>query len=97
MTDVPGSAVMLHRMRTAGGGGDAASPAAAWLSFAAAPAFAVMAVWTGASGSPPDMLCMATASPLNGMALMYALMSASHSGPWLTLVCRRWAGAALRR
>jgi hypothetical protein len=71
-------------------GGDACG-AAGWLGLAAAPTFAVMALWTGLSGGQPDMICMTMrdASPLNGMALMYALMSLFHTAPWLKLIARR--------
>ena len=57
-----------------------------WLSLAAAPTFAMMALLTAVLGG--DMLCMA-ASPLSGMVLMYVLMSAFHSPPWLKLIGRR--------
>jgi hypothetical protein len=63
--------------------------AAEWISLAAAPTFAVMAVLTGTlGGGPSDMLCsaMQDASPLTGMFLMYLLMSAVHLGPWLKLI-----------
>jgi hypothetical protein len=62
-----------------------------WLGFAAAPTFAVMALLTGVSGGPPDVLCSATrhASPFGGMAAMYLLMSAFHLGPWLRLISSR--------
>jgi hypothetical protein len=62
---------------------------ACWLSLAAAPTFATMGLLT-AAGGVPDMLCAAArdASSLNGMALMYLLMSAFHSTPWLRLICR---------
>jgi hypothetical protein len=60
-----------------------------WLSLAAAPTFALMAVVTGVlgAGGMPGMLCSAArgASPLGGMVLMYLLMSASHLTPWLKL------------
>lgn len=73
------------------GGGDAAPCIARWLGLAAAPVFALMALWTGLSGGQGDMLCMAMqgSSPLNGMAMMYGLMSVFHAGPWLRLVQRR--------
>lgn len=67
-------------------GGIAAGRIIELLSFAATPTFAVMAMLTGAfDAGPPDMLCAAAmpASPLNGMVLMYLLMSVFHSGPWL--------------
>ena len=67
-------------------GGDAASlRASGWLSLAAAPTFALMALLTGVlGGSPMNMLCSAGhgASPLSGMALMYVLMSVFHVGPY---------------
>ena len=68
----------------------AASAAADALAFAAAPTFALLALWTAFAGDR-SMLCMGTqeASSLNGMALMYALMSAFHATPWLKLISRR--------
>ena len=66
-----------------------------WLSLAAAPTFAVMALVTAAGGAGPlDVLCSG-ASPLGGMAAMYGLMSAFHMAPWLRLIserCRPEAG-----
>lgn len=61
--------------------------AADWLSLAAAPTFAFMALLT-AGGGPLDMLCAAVPgpSPFTGMVLMYLLMSAFHLGPWLKLI-----------
>lgn len=68
--------------------------AADWLCLAAAPTFAVMALATAAFGSQPDALCstMPDASPLTGMAAMYALMSAFHAAPWLKLASGRRNG-----
>jgi hypothetical protein len=69
-----------------------ASPAALgvadWLSLAAAPTFAAMALLTAVFGGRPDMLCAAMqgTSPLSGMAAMYLLMSAFHLAPWLRLL-----------
>ncbi|PDT14232.1 hypothetical protein CO670_23945 [Rhizobium sp. J15] len=59
--------------------------AANWLSLAAAPTFAIMALLTAGS---PDMLCMTTsdAFPLTGMTSMYLLMTGFHLAPWLRLV-----------
>ena len=67
--------------------------AADWLCLAAAPTFAIMALLAGVGGSPPEMLCSAAqdASPLSGMVLMYLLMSAFHSAPWLKLISNRCA------
>ena len=62
--------------RTLGGAAD-------WLSLAAAPTFAAMALVT-ALGGAPDMLC--AASPIGGMVPMYVLMSVFHGGPWLRLL-----------
>ena len=75
----------------AGSGHAAGLGAATWLSLAAAPTFAIMALLTVVGGGPSDRLCAAAldASPLNGMALMYLLMSAFHSAPWLKLVSGR--------
>ena len=69
--------------------------AAGWLHLAATPAFAIMALVTGLS-SQPDMLCSATqhASPLSGMVVMYSLMTAFHSAPWLKLISSRRNGAS---
>jgi hypothetical protein len=67
----------------------AALGAADWLSLAAAPTFAIVALLTVVrGGGPVDMLCAAakTTSPLSGMAVMYALMSAFHLSPWLKLI-----------
>jgi hypothetical protein len=68
--------------------------AADWLSLAAAPTFAVMALLTALLGDGPlDGLCAAGAhaSLLTGMVPMYLLMSAFHAAPWLRLL-RPWAG-----
>ena len=66
--------------------------AADWLSLAAAPTFAFMALLTAVPGGGPlDMLCSAVpgVSPFSGMVLMYLLMSAFHLGPWLKLISSR--------
>ena len=70
--------------------GAATSTAADALAFAAAPTFALLALWTAFAGDR-SMLCMGMPedSPSNGMALMYALMSAFHATPWLRLISRR--------
>jgi hypothetical protein len=65
--------------------------AADWLSLAAAPAFALMALLATASGGGhPDVLCVTGrhAWTLGGMVPMYLLMSAFHSAPWLGLISR---------
>ncbi|MGZ5921487.1 MAG: hypothetical protein ACXWLT_06950 [Rhizomicrobium sp.] len=63
-----------------------ARTASDWLSFAAAPVFAIMALAT----SGGDMPGMAMSSPLNGMAAMYVLMSVFHAAPWLALLRNRF-------
>ncbi|WP_084029536.1 hypothetical protein [Bradyrhizobium sp. LMTR 3] len=69
----------------------AAAGIARWLSLAAAPTFAIMALLTAVvGGGPLDPLCSAAnASPVGGMVPMYLLMSAFHSAPWLKLISRR--------
>jgi hypothetical protein len=62
------------------------------LSLAAAPTFAIMALLTSAlDAGQPDLLCSAAghSSPLSGMAMMYLLMTAFHSAPWLKLLAGR--------
>jgi hypothetical protein len=62
-----------------------------WLSLAATPTFAIMALLEDFFGrEAPDVLC-ATGhgmSALSGMVPMYLLMSVFHSGHWLKLVAR---------
>jgi hypothetical protein len=70
--------------------------AADWLSLAAAPTFAIMALLTSIfGGGAPDMLCSAGhgVSSLSGMTPMYLLMSTFHSAPWLKLISRRRSAA----
>ena len=67
-----------------------------WLSLAAAPTFAMMALLTKVHGDGmSDIVCSAAqdASPLTGMFPMYLLMSAFHLTPWLRLLSRRRRGA----
>ena len=56
-----------------------------WLSLAAAPVFAAMALVSAAAvGRPMDALCgPGTGWPLDGMVVMYLLMCAFHVAPWL--------------
>ncbi len=78
-------------------GNAVAQGAAGWLSLAAAPTFAFMAL-VAVLGGGPDVLCSAgrEMSPLTGMATMYLLMSAFHSAPWLKLVSSRRSSARRR-
>jgi hypothetical protein len=71
--------------------GMAAPVAPGWLGLAAAPTFALMALWTAMASGQPDILCtsMHDASSLNGMAPMYALMCLFHSAPWLKFISSR--------
>jgi hypothetical protein len=75
----------------AGSGNAAARGAADWLSLAAAPTFAIMALLTAVlGGTPMDALCSAAHdAPLSGMVPMYLLMSAFHLSPWLKLLSSR--------
>ena len=94
MTDAPMSPVVRHDVEACAGGGGAASGAAGWLGLAAAPTFAVMALWTGLFSGQPDMPCMAMqgSSGMSGMTLMYLLMSAFHAAPWLRIITGRRGG-----
>jgi hypothetical protein len=80
--------------------GDAGATAghglAKWLGLAATPTFVVMALLTGVLGrGPMDGLCAAEhGSPLAGMVLMYLLMGAFHSSPWLKLMSARRRASA---
>ena len=60
--------------------------AADWLSLAATPTFALMAVLTVLAGDTHAVpLCTQAGHPwmLSGMAPMYLLMAAFHLAPWL--------------
>jgi hypothetical protein len=71
-------------------GSMAALSAAGLLGLGAAPVFALMALWTVLLRQP-GMLCtsMHDTWSLNGMTLMYALMSVFHAAPWLKLMSSR--------
>ena len=72
-----------------------ASTAAKWLSFAAAPTFAIMAMLTVVNdNSLPTTFCMAAGGSWpGGMAPMYFLMAAFHLAPWLRLFSRQGSAA----
>jgi len=91
MTKLSMSPVVPHDVETCAG--SAATGAAGWLGLAAAPTFAMMALWNGFFSGQPDMLCMAMQgpSPMSGMPVMYLLMSAFHAAPWLRLISTRRA------
>ena len=62
-----------------------------WLSLAAAPTFAIMALLTAFHvDGMPGMLCSVTQDsfPLTGTVPMYLLISVFHSVPWLKLLHR---------
>jgi hypothetical protein len=63
-----------------------------WLSLAAAPTFAIMALLsvTTSGGALEELCSSAGASWLGGMIPMYLLMSAFHSAPWLKLIAKAW-------
>jgi len=64
-----------------------------WLSLAAAPTFAIMALLTGVFDDASLCATAQDALPLTGMAPMYWLMSAFHLAPWLRLISSRRGGA----
>jgi hypothetical protein len=72
-------------------GAATARGAADWLSLAAAPTFATMALVTAGLGGGAEPLCSAMqhGSLMSGMVPMYLLMSAFHSAPWLRLISGR--------
>jgi hypothetical protein len=60
--------------------------ASGWLSLAAAPTFAAMALATALQDAGAGVaLCAGPGSPLGGMTVMYLLMSGVHLAPWLRL------------
>lgn len=61
-----------------------------YLSLAAAPTFAAMALASGLLGGDPASIICSTAgmSPLSGMTVMYALMAVFHLPPWARLLER---------
>jgi hypothetical protein len=72
---------------------NAASGLAGWLSLAAAPTFAAMALVSASSpGDPMTCIMAPQASPLTGMAAMYVLMCAFHLAPWIRLLAGRRGG-----
>jgi len=61
-----------------------------WLSLAAAPTFALMALLSAAAGpGPADVLCAGDAHSPTGMVAMYLLMSVFHLAAWLKLAGSR--------
>ena len=89
-------AVMREMAGARARNGDAAALGAAdWLSLAATPTFAFMALLTGVFGAPQDAFCVTSheASSLSGMLVMYLLMSAFHAASWLRLISRRQSDA----
>jgi len=78
---------------------DRATPGVAdWLSLAAAPTFAFMALASGVlSTGMPDPLCTTAGQgmTMNPMLLMYVLMSVFHLAPWLRLLDRWRIGRRL--
>ncbi|MBS3652259.1 hypothetical protein KEU06_27060 [Pseudaminobacter sp. 19-2017] len=65
------------------------SKTADWLVLAALPTCAIMALLTTIVGGADICSSTPDASPLNGMAAMYLLMSAFHAAPWLKLLSSR--------
>ena len=80
--------VMHHHDACPPAGSTSAPGAAGWLALAAAPTFALMALWSAATSGPPDVFCVQHGPALGGMTAMYLLMSAFHAAPWLRLIGR---------
>lgn len=77
---------------SSGSGQRAVLGVAGWLSLAATPTFAIMALISSVTAiGQPDVICSATHDmlPLTGMISMYVLMSVFHLTPWLKLASRR--------
>ena len=62
-----------------------------WLTLAASPSFALMALVSLAQGADPaTLLCSAAGrAPFGGMTAMYALMSLFHAPVWIRLIDAR--------
>ena len=80
----------IHAPRAGERRGARRPSAASWLTFAAAPAFAVMSVLSvmPAEAAPTTCLGGSESSFLGGMAWMYLMMSVVHLPPWLRLLAR---------
>jgi hypothetical protein len=65
------------------------------LCYVAAPTFAVLAIANALyEGRGMAVLCSG-GSVINGMTMMYLLMSAFHTAPWLKLIARRRSPTAI--
>jgi len=78
--------MIRHNYLVQGNGGDRL---ARWLSLAAAPTFAGMALLSVLSGDA-NMICSGNRFlPVDGMTAMYGLMAVFHLSPWIKLLqCR---------
>ncbi|SDP28865.1 hypothetical protein [Phyllobacterium sp. OV277] len=74
---------------------DAARSVTDWLCLVAAPIFLIMALLT-AFADDATMICSTAHEtlPINGMTIMYLLMSVFHSAPWIRLIAHRRSGTA---
>ncbi len=90
--DSPVSSLPVHRRKRTAKKQPALNGAAHFLSLAAAPTFAGMALLTCLQDVDPSVVICAAgelSSPLDGMTIMYLLMSAVHLTPWLKTIARK--------
>ncbi|MGE0232508.1 MAG: hypothetical protein AB7O39_04455 [Flavobacteriaceae bacterium] len=71
------------------GGLSRLTDARGWLGLAASPTFAAMACVSASGAGAATCMAVPGALPVDGMVLMYLLMSLFHLSPWLKLASGR--------